>query len=69
MNPTNRDQVLEILNKVRSQGVPSYTSFRQALVDKGQGSVVDRYLPELKNPQPESQGKNYSKVANRDQII
>ena len=61
-NPANRDQVREILNTVRSQGMPSYIAFRQALIDNGQGGVVDRYLPELKNPQPESQGKNYRKV-------
>ena len=68
-NPANRDQVREILNTVRSQGVPSYITFRQALIDKGQEGAVDRYLPELKHPQPESQGKNYREVIKSSRSI
>ena len=52
-NVSNRDQVREVLNTVRRGGISSYQVFRQALIDNNQKHVVDRFLPEIQNTQPD----------------
>ena len=50
---SNRDQVRELLNTVRRGGTSSYQTFREALIDNKQEHVVDRFLPEVTDAQPD----------------
>ena len=40
---------------VRRGGISSYQAFRQALIDTNQKHVVERFLPEVTDTQPDSE--------------
>ena len=61
-NKSNREQVREILSWVQKRDVSSYQAFRQALIDTNQGHVVDRFLPEITDTQPDPEGPPVKKL-------